>query len=98
VIFLVFYDISTDRLRNRVSKVLERGGFERLQLSVFTGLENPVKNQYLWQKITKILKDEPNAKLFILAIGNEQFMAMDGIGIAGIDLEYLAGIRRSLIY
>jgi CRISPR-associated endonuclease Cas2 len=94
--YLVFYDISSDKPRNRVAKILERSGFERLQFSVFTGLENPVKNNYLWQKIKKILKNESGARLYVLPVNHEQFLAMEGIGTELLDLEYLAGIRRSL--
>ncbi|MCK9220724.1 MAG: CRISPR-associated endonuclease Cas2 [Bacteroidales bacterium] len=96
MIYLVFYDISTDRLRNRIVKILERSGFERLQFSVFTGLENPVTNDYLWQKMVRILKDEPEAKLYVLSISQEQFVGMQGIGKEKVDLEYLAGLKRSL--
>jgi len=96
MIYLVFYDISTDRLRNQVVKVLERSGYERLQFSVFTGLENPAKNIYLWQKIVKILTEETEAKLFVLPVYQKQFVTMEGIGKETVDLKYLAGLKRSL--
>ncbi len=97
MIYILFYDISSDRYRNKIAKLLVKTGFERLQLSVFTGLENPVKNQALWQLVTKILKNEQEAKFFVLPVKNDYFCAMQGIGIENLDLEYLAGNRRSLI-
>ena len=97
MIYIIFYDIASDKLRNKVAKVLIIMGFERLQLSVFTGLENPVKNIILWQTINKILKNEPKAKFFILPVKKDYFCAMQGLGFENLDLEYLAGKRRSLI-
>ncbi|GIV28186.1 MAG: hypothetical protein KatS3mg027_2000 [Bacteroidia bacterium] len=37
---LVFYDISEDRVRNEMVKVLKRCGFYRIQKSVFMGCTN----------------------------------------------------------
>ncbi len=37
---LIFYDISEDRVRNDVVKLLKRCGFYRLQKSVFVGMTN----------------------------------------------------------
>jgi len=96
MIYLIFYDIASDRLRNRIARLLISLGFERLQLSVFTGLENPVKNAYLWQNINKLLQKEPGSKLYVLPVRKDYFCAMQGIGIEELDLEYLAGIKRSL--
>jgi len=97
MIYVLFYDIATDKLRTKIAKLLISMGYERMQYSVFTGLENPVKNTYLWQAIQKILKGEPEAKLYVLPIKKVHFCAMQGIGVGQVDLEYLAGLRRSLI-
>lgn len=97
MIYLLFYDISTDKLRNKVAKLLIAAGFERLQFSVFTGLDNPVKNAPLWQAIVKTLKSEADAKLFVLPIKKEYFCKMQGIGVQELDLDYLSGLRSSLI-
>jgi len=97
MIYLLFYDISSDKLRVKIAKLLISMGFERLQLSVFTGLYNPAKNPYLWQAINKILKAEPNSKLFVLPVRKQYFSSMQGVGIEQLDMEYLIGEKRSLI-
>jgi CRISPR-associated protein Cas2 len=97
MIYILFYDISDDKLRNKIAKLLISKGFERLQLSVFTGLENPVKNSRLWQTILDLLKPEPTSKLYVLPVKKDYFCTMQGVGIQELDLEYLAGMRSSLI-
>ena len=52
MIYLVFYDISTDKIRNKIARRLEAEGFERLQLSVFIGLMNPKTKPMLWKQLT----------------------------------------------
>ncbi|MDP2722178.1 MAG: CRISPR-associated endonuclease Cas2 [Bacteroidales bacterium] len=98
MIYLLFYDISSNRLRNKIAKLLISNGFERLQLSVFTGLANPIMNKYLWQMILKILEAEPDSKLFVLPVMKSHFCTMQGIGVEELDLEYLAGVRSSLTF
>lgn len=97
MIYILFYDIASDKLRTKIAKLLIGMGFDRLQLSVYTGLENPLKNVYLWQTINDLLKKEPESKLFVLPVRKDYFCRMQGIGVEELDLEYLAGLKRSLI-
>jgi CRISPR-associated endonuclease Cas2 len=97
MIYILFYDITSDKLRTKIAKLLISMGYERLQFSVFTGLDNPVINKYLWPAITKILKSEPTARFFVLPIKKDYFCEMQGLGVEYLDLEYLAGNKRSLI-
>ncbi len=98
MMYILFYDISDDKLRNKISKLLISKGYERLQLSVFTGLENPVKDIQLWLTIQNLLKSEPNSKLYVLPVKKDYFCSMQGFGLQDLDLEYLAGLRSSLIF
>lgn len=97
MVYLIFYDISSDRLRNKIARLLESTCYERLQYSVFTGLDNPDKNIYLWSKIHKILSAEHGAKFYVIPVRDEQFCAINGFGIDQLDIDYLAGVKSSLI-
>lgn len=97
MIYLVLYDISTDSIRTKVAKLLLVEGFERLQFSVFSGLENPYKNSVLWQKLKKIMQPDPKAKLYVINLTKNNVKNMKIIGEFNLDLEYLIGEKRSLI-
>jgi len=97
MIYLLFYDISANSLRTKVSKLLQHEGFERLQLSVYTSIHNPKKNIELWKKINKLLSDEPTAKLYVVSLSKTRFRNMQIIGKLNIDIDYLLGEKRSLI-
>ena len=51
MIHLIFYDISTDRIRTKIARRLVAEGYERIQLSVFAGNPHPQSNTQLWQDL-----------------------------------------------
>lgn len=94
--YLIFYDIALDRLRNKISKLLVEQGYERLQYSVFIGPYDP-KNNKVWKTAQAWLQDAPNEKLYCLKISKQNFYNIKTIGTLAFDLEYLTGEQRSLI-
>ncbi|MFK7786621.1 MAG: CRISPR-associated endonuclease Cas2 [Crocinitomicaceae bacterium] len=94
--YLIIYDITETTIRTKVSKLLERAGFERIQLSVFIGHFNP-EHANVWSQLTQLLAETPKNKLFSLKITKENFYSMKIIGDSTIDYDYLTGTKRSLI-
>lgn len=94
-IFLIAYDISDDKKRTRISKMLEKYGYERIQFSVFTGLIPPYKYKELWNKLLKISEPElnPNNKIICFAISKSAFRNMQIIGKFNADIDYITGVK-----
>jgi hypothetical protein len=44
-------------------------------IEAHNGLDNPTENKYLWAAIQKLLKNEPEAKFFVLPVKREHFAA-----------------------
>ncbi len=62
---LVIYDISEDKIRNRVSEVCKDYGLSRTQWSAFYGKINNNKREELHLKLITTLKDnEGNIQLY----------------------------------
>ena len=98
MIYLIFYDITTDSIRTKIAKTLIEGGYERLQFSVFTGLEAPYENENYWKKLQNILSDEKEAKFYVIPISKKNFRKLKKIGIFELDMDYLTGDKRSLTF
>lgn len=97
--YLVFYDITEDKPRNKVAKLLEQNGFERIQYSVFCGLHHPAGNPKLWQALCRLveLADSPGDKIYVLAVSKKSFRNMKIAGKFGQDMDYLLGEKLTLI-
>ncbi len=98
MIYLLLYDISEDKIRTKISKLLTAEGFERIQYSVYTALSDPKKNNLLWQKMTKLLAAEPTAKLYVFPVTKNNFRSMQIIGNFDHDIDYLTGDKCSLTF
>lgn len=96
MIYLILYDITSDPIRTKVAKRLTKEGYERLQLSVFTGIKHPKKIVGLWQALEVLLKKEPSAKFYVLKTTKNNFKEMEFIGLSDLDVDYLTGTRNSL--
>lgn len=98
MLHLIFYDITSDSLRTKIAKRFIAEGYERLQYSVYLALANPAGNQRLWHELLLLLKEEETAKLYIIPILKKNFKKIKTIGIFDVDLDYLTGEKRSLIF
>ncbi len=62
---LVIYDISEDKIRNRVAEVCKDYGLARIQWSAFSGEINVNRREELYLKLIKTLKNnEGNIQLY----------------------------------
>lgn len=98
MIYIVTYDIASDRLREKISKILVSAGYERIQYSVFVAIENPHKNQNLWKRIEKLEQNSYDEmfRLFVIPVPKDCFLSMEMLGNPGFELEYLAGNKNTL--
>ena len=94
MIYLVFYDISTDKIRNKIARRLEAEGFERLQLSVFIGWMNPKTKPMWWKQLTTWAATDQLGKLYVIACTKKQFREMEAIGGNHMDIAYLIGDKN----
>ena len=97
MIYLVFYDITNTKSRTKVANRLVDMGYERIQYSVFTGLNDPVTNSNLWEFL-KLNIDSECDKLYVLKVSKKAFKTMSKLGQSGLDIDYFSGDRQSLFF
>ena len=71
--------------------------FERIQLSVFCGLENPKNTPLLWAYLEKCINEKED-KVYVLKVSKASLMREDILGILDLDLEYLVADKHSLFF
>ena len=64
--YLIIYDISSDKIRAKIAKRLTAEGYDRIQLSVFSGIFSPKLNISLWKDLNLWIGNEKDAKFFVL--------------------------------
>ena len=96
MLYLIIYDITTDSIRTKIAKLLIASSYERLQFSVFLGLNNPKKDKLLWSKFTGLIDKEPDAKFYILPIPKNSIKNIMCIGKNNLDIDYLTGEKDNL--
>ena len=95
MLYLIFYDITSNSIRNKVAKILIQEGYERLQLSVFLGLENIGKQVSI--QLEELLKAEPEAKFYMVPLPKSSIKNLKSLGKMNLDIDYLTGDKDSLI-
>jgi CRISPR-associated protein Cas2 len=99
MMYLITYDLTDDRARTKVAKLLEGHGYERLQYSVFCGLEDPQRLAGLWAQLTSLCTAPTagaTARLCVLRVPVGHFRQMQCLGQPP-DLDYLTGHQHTLI-
>ena len=96
MMYLIAYDIGSDKIRSKVARRLTAEGFERIQLSVFSGIVHPKAVKGLWQDLQTWLKQEKSAKLYVLKLTKNNFRSMEIIGPLDWDIDYLLGDQNSI--
>jgi CRISPR-associated protein Cas2 len=62
---IVFYDVTSDRIRKKFADACEDYGLDRTQFSAFVGDIAPGLQRELMRKLTGLLKDQPGAVLIV---------------------------------
>lgn len=96
MIHLIFYDITSNKIRTRVAKRLIAEGFERIQYSVFAAAIDPRYNAPLLQDLRTCIVTEKTAKLFLLKFSEEQFKSMMILGETSCDIDFIIGKKNSI--
>lgn len=99
MMYLVTYDISDDRLRSKVIKLITAQGYERIQYSVFSGLIDPRRDEKLWSLLEELGKkgEGETFKIFVIPVADRDFLSMGIIGKVSEDMDYLMGRTNTLI-
>ena len=98
MLYMIIYDITNDAIRTKIADKLIEASYERLQLSVYIGLENPKKKKFLWDKLNDLLADEPEGKFYIFPIPKSSLTQMMNIGKNTLDIAYLTGDKDTLFF
>ena len=96
MLYLILYDITKNSVRTKIAKLLIKESYERLQLSVFLGNDDPLKNPLLWKPLNQLLKEDELAKFYIFPIPKNSLKNLRSIGNMDLDIDYLCGERESL--
>ncbi|AIG97424.1 CRISPR-associated endoribonuclease Cas2 [Archaeoglobus fulgidus DSM 8774] len=63
---LVIYDISDDRVRNRISAICKRFGLSRIQRSAFLGEITSSRRKELIERLRRSLRGDGNIQIFVI--------------------------------
>ena len=96
MIYLIFYDISDDKIRTKVAGHLTTHGYERIQYSVFSGIRNPKENSALWKELLSLLTSVPAIRFYVIKTTKNNFKNMEIIGETNWDIDYLLGNKHTL--
>ncbi|MCB0798669.1 MAG: CRISPR-associated endonuclease Cas2 [Chitinophagales bacterium] len=98
-LFLVCYDIQNDRKRTKIADLLMEYGYERLQYSVFVGLQEPSANERLWDRLTELVPEENDTtdRLLVIRLLKRHFKSMQVRGHILTDLPYICGELSTLV-
>lgn len=92
VIYLVAYDITSDRRRNRVAKILQSWGY-RIQESVFQLRVSVADIGVVRRQVTDVIDDrEDVVHIYPLCAHCEERAEVHGVGVALDDVGFCRGL------
>lgn len=100
-VYLLMYDITHDKTLQKVARLLEQSGYERLNYSVWYGNVNPVKNLEVSQKLKALLSNDAakGSRVFYLPLGIKTFEKMRHFNGKPIEqMEYWAGKLKTAFF
>jgi len=93
--FLVLYDISDNKIRNNVVKILKANGLYRIQKSVFLGACPPENMMELQKRFENYLTEQENDSYIILALDEYNIQK---IKLLNIDLDIKKILGRKAVH
>jgi CRISPR-associated endonuclease Cas2 len=96
---LVMYDITHDRTLQKVAKLLEKHGFERINYSVWLGWRGFAENSVLRNELKKLLGAEiaKGSRLYSIPLKSHTLKKMRSItGHKPSELDYWLGEKKLL--
>lgn len=97
MIYLILYDITSNTLRNKVSKLLIQEGYERIQFSVFVGPLNPYKNK-VWNTLKTYTKNSKTDNIICIKLNETNFLNMKILGKFTKDVNDIIGKNSTKIF
>jgi CRISPR-associated endonuclease Cas2 len=97
--FLVMYDITHARTLQKVARILERSGMERVNYSVWLGWADPSKQPELKEKLVKLMTADcaAGSLLYILPVAQADVKKMRTVtGRKPKELDYWLGEKDTL--
>jgi len=92
--YLIVYDIVSNNKRSRFANTLVAFGYERMQKSVFVGIENPKKFSSLHLQLKNIAIED---SIVIIHISKTSFKNLKKYGTFSLDMDYVCNEKRSMI-
>lgn len=92
----IIYDISRDRIRNRVAKLCLRAGLYRVQESVFLGDLETNRMDELKLQFNEWIDAETDS-IFISPISSDDFVRIQILG-QGFDEELIAATKKQMFF
>jgi len=81
---LVMYDIANDKKRDKIAKILEERGLDRIQYSVFVGKQSPAIWDGTWHRLNELYKKFANEfdRVYVIDISDSSFRKLKSLGTA----------------
>lgn len=92
----VIYDISEDKIRNRVARLCLRSGLYRVQESVFLGELETNRADELQVQFSELI-DPSTDSIFFSPVGHDDFGRIRVLG-QGFDEELISATRKHLFF
>ncbi len=96
-LYMLMYDITHDRTLQKVAKLIERMGYERMNYSVWIGFQKPTENPVIWRDLKKLLQQPVAAgsRLYYIPLTRNTLKKMRSItGHNPGQLDYWTGERK----
>ena len=99
MIRLICYDLENDKIRLKVSKLLIKKGYERLQKSVFMGECDTISWDLLQRQLENLILKDENAMhaLHSIVIEENAVMGMYALGVIP-DYEYICNKKKVIFF
>lgn len=98
-IYLVSYDIESNKLRLKLSKKLIAIGLTRIQYSLFLGSLSPTLYPKLMEALHQLWEDakQNSDRIDVLSLSQQQIEKMVQLGGEHLDMDYITGQKHTLI-
>jgi len=96
--FLIMYDISDGKIRNKVYKKLISEGYEAIQYSVFCGLRNPKDIDDMWKLLNNWIDKDESGNILVVSIPKYKFKTIYILGNSNLDIDYIVADKQSLFF
>jgi CRISPR-associated endonuclease Cas2 len=99
--YILMYDITSEKILQKVARNLEQHGYIRLNYSVWFGWNDPAKNPILKKKLLGLLEDPlaKGSRLYFLPVNEKDFRMIRRHNGKKIDeLDYWMGDRATQFF